>query len=136
MASTRADPARFFAGIIRDITERKRLDDALRQSAKLESLGVLAGGIAHDFNNLLTGILGNISLALDMVNQSDPAREPLENAIEASERAAKLTKQLLAYAGKGRFVVEPIGISRSGAGDQRANPEFDSEARHSAAGAS
>src|SRR5207237_3984867 len=58
---------RRFVGILRDVTERKRLDDQLRQSAKLESLGVLAGGIAHDFNNLLTGILGNISLAMEMV---------------------------------------------------------------------
>ena len=100
----------FFVGIIRDISERKRLDDMFRQSAKLESLGVLAGGIAHDFNNLLTGILGNISLALDTAGDGD-AKRALQDAIEASERAANLTKQLLAYAGKGRFVIEPADIS-------------------------
>jgi PAS domain S-box-containing protein len=101
----------FFVGVIRDITERNRLDEAMRQAAKLESLGVLAGGIAHDFNNLLTGILGNVSLGLDMLEDASPIKEILQDAIEASERAANLTKQLLAYAGKGRFLIEPTDIS-------------------------
>ena len=101
----------FFVGVIRDVTERQRLNDMLRQSAKLESLGVLAGGIAHDFNNLLTGILGNVSLALETVGDAHPASGALRDAIEASERAAHLTKQLLAYAGKGRFVIEPTDLS-------------------------
>jgi PAS domain S-box-containing protein len=100
-----------FVGAIRDITESKRLDDSLRQSAKLESLGVLAGGIAHDFNNLLTGILGNVSLAIEMVSDLNPVKPHLQDAIEASEKAANLTKQMLAYAGKGRFLIEPIDIS-------------------------
>jgi PAS domain S-box-containing protein len=104
---------RFFVSVLRDVTERKRLEDQFRQSAKLESLGVLAGGIAHDFNNLLTGILGNISLATEFVAEgdTDSATEILQNAIDASERAADLTKQLLAYAGKGRFMVESIDLS-------------------------
>jgi CheY-like chemotaxis protein len=72
---------------------------------------VLAGGIAHDFNNLLTGILGNISLAVDMADDANPAKSALQDAIEASERAAHLTKQLLAYAGKGRFLIEPTDVS-------------------------
>lgn len=97
--------------VIRDITERKRLDEKVRQTAKLESLGVLAGGIAHDFNNLLTGIMGNVSLAVEMVDENGPAKAVLHDAIEASERAAHLTRQILAYAGKGRFVVEPLDIS-------------------------
>jgi PAS domain S-box-containing protein len=100
-----------FVGAIRDITESKRLDESLRQSAKLESLGVLAGGIAHDFNNLLTGILGNVSLAIEMVSDLNPVKRYLQDAIEASERAANLTKQMLAYAGKGRFLIEAIDIS-------------------------
>ena len=102
---------RVFIGIIRDVTERKSFDEKLRQTAKLESLGLLAGGIAHDFNNLLTGILGNTSLALDMLPETHLAAGPLEDAMEASERAAHLTKQLLAYAGKGRFVVRPLDLS-------------------------
>lgn len=100
-----------FIGIIRDVTERKQLDEKLRETAKLESLGVLAGGIAHDFNNLLTGILGNISLALEMIYEAHPANTILHNAVESSERAAQLTRQLLAYAGKGRFIIQPINIS-------------------------
>src|SRR5450432_4004619 len=69
-------------GVLRDVTERNRLNEKMRQTAKLESLGVLAGGIAHDFNNLLTGILGNVSLALDTVEDNDPANEMLQNALE------------------------------------------------------
>ena len=95
----------------RDITERKRFEEKLLQTAKLESLGVLAGGVAHDFNNLLVGILGNASLALEMLSPNNPARTMIQDILAASERASLLTRQLLAYAGKGRFVVEPISLS-------------------------
>ncbi len=97
--------------IVQDITERKRFDEQLRHTAKLESLGILAGGIAHDFNNLLTGILGNASLAHDAVSGESALRRMLQDVIEASERASHLTRQLLAYAGKGRFLVEPLDLS-------------------------
>jgi PAS domain S-box-containing protein len=97
--------------VARNITERRRLDEQLRHTQKLESLGVLAGGVAHDFNNLLTGILGNTSLALESVSINNPIRGVLRDVLSASERAAHLTRQLLAYAGKGHFVVEPINIS-------------------------
>jgi PAS domain S-box-containing protein len=97
--------------ISRDITERKRIEEQLRQTQKLESLGVLAGGVAHDFNNLLTGILGNTALVLEMLSTNHPGRALLRNALTASERAADLTKQLLAYAGKGRFVIEHVNLS-------------------------
>ncbi len=98
-------------GIWEEITERKAIEESMRQSAKLESLGVLAGGIAHDFNNLLTGILGNASLAAELIPQENPARGTLGDVVAASERAAHLTRQLLAYAGKGRFVMEPLDLS-------------------------
>jgi signal transduction histidine kinase/ActR/RegA family two-component response regulator len=97
--------------IARDITERKQVEHQLQQTQRLESLGVLAGGIAHDFNNLLTGILGNTSLALETMSNHHPARVMLRNSLAASERAADLTKQLLAYAGKGRFLIEPVSLS-------------------------
>src|SRR6476659_2515454 len=97
--------------VARNITERKRLDEQLRHTQKLESLGVLAGGVAHDFNNLLTGILGNTSLALESVSTNNPIRGILRDVLSASERAAHLTRQLIAYAGKGHFVVEPINLS-------------------------
>jgi two-component system CheB/CheR fusion protein len=91
--------------------ERKSLEEQIRQSQRLESLGLLAGGVAHDFNNLLTGILGNASLALDVLDPPEPARSMLESVIQATERAADLTRQLLAYAGKGRFFVRHVDVS-------------------------
>ncbi len=91
--------------------ERKILEEQLRRAQKLESLGLLAGGVAHDFNNLLTGILGNATLALDLSAPDAPVAEMLRDVIRASERAADLTRQLLAYAGKGNFVIEPVHIS-------------------------
>jgi PAS domain S-box-containing protein len=96
----------------RDVTERKRLEAHLRDTQKLESLGVLAGGIAHDFNNLLVGIMGNISLAQEMVEPSSPLVSLLREAIDASERAAFLTRQMLAYAGKGHMFVAEVDLSR------------------------
>jgi len=93
-----------------DITERRRIEEQLRHTQKLESLGVLAGGVAHDFNNLLTGILGNASLALDRVPEHNPNHVLLEEVMRAAERAADLTRQLLAYAGKGRFVMRNIDL--------------------------
>src|ERR1035441_8474663 len=94
---------RVIGGIVvnyRDVTERKRLDEQLRQTQKLESIGVLAGGVAHDFNNLLTGVLGNATLALDLLGPEHAGRSHVEEVIKAAESAAHLTRQLLAYAGK------------------------------------
>ncbi len=96
-----------------DITERKRSEESLLQSAKMESLGVLAGGIAHDFNNILTGIIGNSSLVLESLAQSDPNRGLLGDVVTAGERAADLTRQMLAFAGKGQLVIEPVDLSRA-----------------------
>ena len=112
------DVVRSMAGIVQDITERKRaeeeqrrLESQLQHAQKLESLGVLAGGIAHDFNNLLTGILGYSDLALLELASSSPARQLIGEAINGARRAAELTKQMLAYSGKGRFVVESLNLS-------------------------
>jgi len=97
--------------IARDISERKALQEQLLQSQKLESLGVLAGGLAHDFNNLLTGIMGHASLAVQELGERNPATARMTEILHASERAATLVRQMLAYAGKGRFVIEPINLS-------------------------
>ncbi len=97
---------------IRDITERKRFERQLQHTQKLESLGLLAGGIAHDFNNLLAGIMGNASLGLAELTEPAPVRRYLREIVSASQRAADLTRQMLAYAGKGRFVVERIDLSQ------------------------
>jgi PAS domain S-box-containing protein len=94
-----------------DRTEHRKLETHLREVAKLESIGLLAGGIAHDFNNILTSILGNASLAFEIIADDHNARELLENTIQSTERAADLTRQLLAYAGKGRFVVRDVNLS-------------------------
>ena len=116
--SLSVSPIRDMAGVIvgashvaRDITKRREFEAQLRQTQRLESIGVLAGGIAHDFNNLLTGIIGNASLVADSVALSDPARERLEDLIAAADRAADLTRQMLAYSGRGQFVIEPVNVS-------------------------
>lgn len=99
-------------GTVTDIDDRKHLEEHLRHTAKLESLGILAGGIAHDFNNLLTGILGNASQALEIFAPKEVAeRAVLENILAAGERAAHLTRQMLAYSGKGAFQVRPVDLS-------------------------
>ncbi len=82
-----------------------------RHVQKLESIGVLAGGIAHDFNNLLHVVLGNADIALSNVTPASPAREPLEEVVRATLRAADLTRQLLAYSGKGAFIVRHLDLS-------------------------
>ncbi|MBX7195387.1 MAG: PAS domain S-box protein [Sandaracinaceae bacterium] len=91
--------------IVSDVTETRRIDAALQQAQRLESLGVLAGGIAHDFNNLLVGILGNASLALLEAAGQDALTLALRDIETAAVRASELTRQLLAYAGKGQFVL-------------------------------
>lgn len=113
-----ADSQTVFSLIQTDITEAKRLAEESRrlqakmlQTAKLESVGVLAGGIAHDFNNLLTGILGNTSLVYEQLSPSSALRKRLHDVIRAGERAAELIRQLLAYSGKGRFLSEAIEVS-------------------------
>ncbi len=101
-----------------DLTARKKFEAEQRATAermqhaqKLESLGILAGGIAHDFNNLLAGILGNASLALLELPESSPVR-PLLDRVEATARVASdLTRQMLAYSGRGRFVIEGVDVS-------------------------
>jgi PAS domain S-box-containing protein len=93
-----------------DITERKRFEDKLRHTQKLESLGVLAGGIAHDFNNLLVTILGNTSLARTMQECDPKIGELLLQVETGARRAADLTKQMLDYAGRGRFAVERVEL--------------------------
>jgi signal transduction histidine kinase/CheY-like chemotaxis protein len=96
---------------MRDVSERMKFERELQATQKLESLGLLAGGIAHDFNNLLTGILGNASLALSDIAPDQPMRLRLREIVAAAERAAFLTRQMLAYAGKGQFLTAIIDLS-------------------------
>ena len=108
-----------FLGIGRDVTDQLRADEEhlimekqLLHAQKLESMGVLAGGIAHDFNNILTVIIGNADLALMRTNSESPVAENLRRIEQAASRAADLAKQMLAYSGKGKFVVEHIDLNR------------------------
>lgn len=98
--------------VISDISERQRAEEALRQAQKLESLGVLAGGIAHDFNNLLTAIVGNLNLAQFALPEDSPAGRFLESAVGSVVKAADLTRQLLAYSGRGPIQVQSQSINR------------------------
>ncbi len=98
--------------IARDISDRKKMQEEMLKSQKLESLGVLAGGIAHDFNNILTGILGNISLVNRQLDPSGSMARRLESCEKAAVRASELTQQLLTFARGGEPVRKKIDPDR------------------------
>src|SRR5262249_14909426 len=95
-------------GVVRDISDRKEAEAHLRQSQKMEAIGQLAGGVAHDFNNLLTAILGYARLLADTIEPADARAADVHEIINAAERAAGLTRQLLAFSRK--QVLEPTLI--------------------------
>lgn len=111
IAYERTTGERRFLTVTRNVTERHNLEERFQQAQRLEGLGVLAGGIAHDFNNLLTPILGDTGLALMELPENSPARALLRRVERAARRAAALTHQMLAYAGKGTVQVEPLDLS-------------------------
>ncbi len=94
-----------------DVSERRRVEEGLRRAQKLESLGVLAGGIAHDFNNLLMSIMGNAEMARRDLDTKSPIHRRLDRIETASGNAAELAKQMLAFSGKGDFVVSRLDFS-------------------------
>ncbi len=97
--------------ILRDVTERRQLEEQFRESQKFETIGTLAAGVAHDFNNLLTSMMGNASLVLTDLPAGSPNHERLTDVVHAAERAADLTRQLLAYSGKGRHYMQKVDLS-------------------------
>ena len=100
----------FLLAIVRDISERKILEEQFHQAQKMEAVGQLAGGVAHDFNNLLVAMLSQTSLAAAMLGPNDRARTHIEKATTAASRAADLTRQLLAYSGKASLEMHPIRL--------------------------
>ncbi len=108
----------FQVGVAVDVTERqaaemalREREEALRLAQKRESLGVLAGGVAHDFNNLLVAMLGQTSLALAKMPPDSPGWPHVEKAVMAAQRAADLTRQMLAYSGRGHFEFRPLDLN-------------------------
>jgi PAS domain S-box-containing protein len=108
-----------YDGLISDITERRRaeeekekLEAQLQQAQKMEAIGTLAGGIAHDFNNLLMSIQGNVSLMLLAMDPEQPHYERLKRTEEQVQSGARLAKQLLGYARKGRYEVRPTSLNQ------------------------
>lgn len=98
--------------ILRDISEKKKLESQLNFIERMETIGTLAGGIAHDFNNLMMGMLGNISLLLYEMDRGNPHFEKLKNVEKLIESGSKLTSQLLGFARKGRYEVRPINLNQ------------------------
>jgi signal transduction histidine kinase len=98
--------------VLRDMSERRRAEETLRQSQKMEAVGQLTGGIAHDFNNLLTAIIGNLDMIRTRIKDDDRLRRLADNALEASRRGAKLASQLLAFSRSQRMSVGPVDLQQ------------------------
>lgn len=100
-------------GIFRDITDKQKLEDQLRQAQKMESIGTLASGIAHDFNNILTAIVGYGNIALMTMAKDDPQRVNIEHMLEAGDRATHLTQSLLLFSRKQFSERKPMDLNES-----------------------
>ena len=98
--------------VLRDMAERRKADEALRQSQKMEAVGQLTGGIAHDFNNLLTAIIGNLDMIQTRAAGNERLQRMANNALEAARRGAKLASQLLAFSRTQRLVVRRIDLQQ------------------------
>jgi signal transduction histidine kinase len=98
--------------VLRDIAERRRAEEMLRQSQKMEAIGQLTGGIAHDFNNLLTAVIGNLDMIRNRAAGNDRLQRMADNALEAARKGAKLSSQLLAFSRSQRMNVGPVDLAQ------------------------
>ncbi|WP_161957616.1 PAS domain S-box protein [Mariprofundus sp. EBB-1] len=110
LPDTHGNPNRL-AVIARDLRREIALQQQMEHVDRLESMGVLAGGIAHDFNNILTAIIGNTGIAKRKIDTYSPGQEYLQRIEQSSLQAANLCKQMLAYSGKGDFIIKPVNLS-------------------------
>ena len=98
--------------VLRDMSERRRAEETLRQSQKMEAIGQLTGGIAHDFNNLLTAIIGNLDMIRTRITGNERLQRMADNALEAARKGAKLSSQLLAFSRSQRMDVRPVDLTQ------------------------
>jgi len=115
-------------GIARDITERRLLEEQLRQSQKMEAIGQLAGGIAHDFNNQLVGIMGYADMLVNEL-QNEEQKSCAQAIVRAAQRSADLTEKLLAFARKGKNILVPVNIHVCSNGPSTRGSRSDSASR-------
>ena len=109
----------YVLGVVEDVTERKQLDDQLRQAQKMEAVGNLTGGIAHDFNNLLTVIIGNLDLLREDVAGHVEAEQKIDTIAQAAERGADLTRHMLMFSRRQPLQAEEIDVNTLIAGTTR-----------------
>jgi PAS domain S-box-containing protein len=105
------DGLEYSCAFARDIRDRKEIEERLRQAEKMEAIGALAGGVAHDFNNQLTSIMGCAELLREAVGADNDAANLVDNVLLAARRAADLTRQLLAFSRKGKYVIERVDVN-------------------------
>src|SRR5262249_24905063 len=117
-ATAEVTPGRHLV-ILRDVSERKRLEQQLRQALKMEALGRLAGGVAHDFNNLLTAITSYSELLLEALPEAEPPRRYAEETLRAAARPGALPRQLLAYSRQQVLAPQVLNLSTVVAGLER-----------------
>jgi signal transduction histidine kinase len=101
----------YVLAVLDDVTERKLVEDQLRQAQKMEAVGNLTGGLAHDFNNLLTIVMGNLDLLYDELDGNPSAQQKIDIMLQASERGADLTRHMLAFSRQQPLQADKVDVN-------------------------